>query len=135
MCRINRFQTRKKQISTSQLLNDLKLKPIEAYIDQRQMSWAGHVSRMTWNRLPRKMLTAWCNSKRPKGAPQNTYGQNLNQISDEGSWIIKPGWKDRKIEFTGGKKPDHSDNHYFSSSTFFSKQQLCDPKIQILTSL
>ena len=74
MCRINRFQTWKKRISTSQLLNDLKLKPIETYIDQRQMRWAGNVSRMPWNRLPRKMLTAWCNSKRPKGASQMTYG-------------------------------------------------------------
>ena len=73
-CRINRFQTWKKRISTSQLLNDLKLKPIETYIDQRQMRWAGHVSRMTWNRLPQKMLTAWCNSKRSKGSPQMTYG-------------------------------------------------------------
>ena len=41
-----------KRISTSQLLNDLELKPIEAYIDQRQMRWAGHVSHMPWNRLP-----------------------------------------------------------------------------------
>ena len=63
-----------KRIFTCQLLNDLKLKPIEAYIDQRQMRWAGHVSRMPWNHLPRKMLTAWCNAKIPRGAPQMTYG-------------------------------------------------------------
>ena len=85
MCRINRFQTRKKRISTSQLLNDLKLKPIETYIGQRQMRWAGHVSRMPWNRLPRKMLTAWYNLKIPKGAPQMKYGQNLKNVSKEGA--------------------------------------------------
>ena len=41
-----------KRISTCQLLNDLNMKPIEAYIDQRQMRWVGHVSPMPWNRLP-----------------------------------------------------------------------------------
>ena len=68
------------------------MKRIEAYIDQQQMSWAGHVSRMPWNRLPRKMLTLWCNSKRPRGAPQMTYGQILKKFSKEGTWIIKLGW-------------------------------------------
>ena len=85
MCRINRFQTWNKRISTSQLLNDLKLKPIEAYIDQRQMRWTGHVSYITCNRLPQKMLTAWCNSKIPRGAPQMTYGRNLEKKSKEGA--------------------------------------------------
>ena len=51
---------------------------LETYIDQRQMRWDGHVSRMPWNLRPRKMLTAWCNSKIPKGAPQMKYGRNLN---------------------------------------------------------
>ena len=74
-----------KRISTSQLLNDLKLKPIETYIDQRQMRWAGHVSCMPWNRLRRKMLTAWCSSKRSKGAPQMAYGRNLKRFSKEGA--------------------------------------------------
>ena len=75
----------KKRISTPQRLNELKLKPIETYIDQRQMRWAGHVSRMPRNRLPRKMLTSWCNSKKPKGASQMTYGRNLKTFLKEGA--------------------------------------------------
>ena len=55
------------------------MKPIENYIDQRQIRWAGHVARMSWDRLPRKMLTSWCYSKRPKGAPKMTYGRSLNK--------------------------------------------------------
>ena len=83
-----------KKIYTSQLLKDLKLKPIETYIVQRQMSWAGHDSRMPWNLLPRKMLTAWCNSKIPKGAPQMTYGQNLKKVFkrrsvDHKTWMTR----------------------------------------------
>ena len=84
----------KNRISTCQLLNDLKMKPIEAYIDQRQMRWAGHVSRMPWNRLPRKILTAWCNSKNPRGAPQMTYGWNLKKVFkrrsvDHKTWMVR----------------------------------------------
>ena len=83
-----------KRISTSQLLNDLKLKLIETYIDQRQMRWDGHVSRMPWKRIPQKMLTAWCNSKRPKGAPQMTYGRNLKYFFkrrsvDHKTWMTR----------------------------------------------
>ena len=75
-------------------LNNPKMKPIEAYIDQRQMRWAGRVSRMPWNRLPRKMLKVWCNSKIPRGAPQMTYGQNLKKLFKRGSvdqktWMVR----------------------------------------------
>ena len=94
------------------------MKPIEAYIDQRHMRWAGHVLRMPWNRLPRKMLTTWCNSKIPRGAPQMTYGQILRKIFKRGSVDQKTWMVRKKIEFAGGKTSDHSDNHSFSSSTF-----------------
>ena len=36
---------------------------------RRQLRWIGHVSRMKWDRLPRKFLTAWCNHERPLGRP------------------------------------------------------------------
>ena len=97
-----------KRISTSQLLNNLKLKPIETYIDQRQMRWAGHVSRMPWNRLTRKILTEWWNSKRPKGTPQMTYGQNLKKVFkrrsvDHKTWMTRSKnrvrWREKNRSF------------------------------------
>ena len=35
--------------------------------------------RMPWSRLPRKMLSCWVRSKRPRGAPRYTYGRSLNK--------------------------------------------------------
>ena len=130
MCRINCFQTWKKRISTSQLLNDLKLKPIETYIDQRQMRWAGHVSRMPWNRLPRKMLTSRCNSKRPKGAAQMTYGRNLKKVFKRRSVDNKTWMTRSKNRVRWREKSDHSDNHSFPSSTFLANNSSVIPRFK-----
>ena len=65
MCRINRWHVGKHGIRTTDILQRLGLKTIDAYITKRQLQWAGHVSRMPFERLPRKMLSSWTVSKRP----------------------------------------------------------------------
>lgn len=77
MCRVNRRHTRKHRISNGILLKRLSLKLIDTYICKQQLRWAGHVVRMPWSRLPRKMLSSWVRSNRPRGAPQYTYGRSL----------------------------------------------------------
>ena len=130
MCRINRFQTQKKRTSTSQLLNDLKLKPIETYIDQHQMRWAGNVSCMPWNRLPQKMLTTWCNLKIPKGAPQMTYGRNLKKVFKRRSMDYKTWMVGSKDRIRWREKSDHSDNDSFYSSTFLVNNSSVIPRFK-----
>lgn len=73
MCRVTRKHTWKHRISTDKLLNRVGLRTIESYINRRQLQWAGHVLRMPFERLPRKMLTCWVASPRPRGCPQFTY--------------------------------------------------------------
>ena len=34
---------------------------------------------MPWNRLPRKMLTSWIRSPRPRTCPKMTYGRSLKK--------------------------------------------------------
>ena len=77
MCRVNRWHVRKHRITTKELLMRVGLKSIDTYITQRQLRWAGHVARMTYDRLPRKMLSSWVPNKRPRGAPEFTYGRGL----------------------------------------------------------
>ena len=77
MCRITRWHTRKHRISSEELLNRLELKPIDTYINSRQLQWAGHVMRMPYERLPRKMITSWVPARRPVGCPSFTYGRGL----------------------------------------------------------
>ena len=119
-----------KRISSSQLLNDLKLKPIETYIDQPQMRWDGHVSRMPWNQLPRMMLPAWCNSKRPKGAPQRTYGWNLKKVFKRRS-VDHKTWMTRSKNWVRWReKSDHLDNGSFPSSTFLVNNSSVIPRFK-----
>ena len=79
MCRVTRLHTRKHLISNAELLERTDLQPIDSYISKRQLRWAGHVARMPNDRLPRKMLSCWVNNKRPRGAPQMTYGRSLKK--------------------------------------------------------
>ena len=69
--------TLRNRLRTVDLLDKLSLESIDSYICRQQLRWAGHVIRMPWSRLPRKMLSCWVRSKRPRGAPKYTYGRSL----------------------------------------------------------
>ena len=79
MCNVNRSHTFNLRITTNELLQQLSLSPIDVYISQCQMRWAGHVMRMPWNRLPNKMISSWVRAKRPRGCPSLTYGRSLKK--------------------------------------------------------
>ena len=46
---------------------------------KRQLQWAGHVCRMRFERMPRKMMSCWVRNKRPIGCPLFTYGRSLRK--------------------------------------------------------
>ena len=69
MCRINIAHTIRHHISTSSLFARLGIEPLETYYHRRLLRWAGHVSRMPLNRLPRMLLTGWVANPRPLGCP------------------------------------------------------------------
>ena len=46
-------------ITNQELLDRLGLQTMDTYLARRQLQWLGHVWRMDWTRLPRKLLTAW----------------------------------------------------------------------------
>ena len=77
MCRVNLYHTRVWHVSTQELLTRLGLEPIDTYVCREQLRWAGHVMRMPWSRLPRKMMSCWVGAKRPRGCPRMTYGRSL----------------------------------------------------------
>ena len=103
MCRVNRWHTRKFRISTLELLKRTGLSNIDAYVSKRQLRWAGHVARMDFDRLPRKMLSSWVTERRPVGAPEFTYGRGLYKTLkkaeiDRENWFVeaqdREGWRD-----------------------------------------
>ena len=69
---VNLHHVRKFHISNESLLERLGLLSIDCYVIKRQLAWAGHVARMGFERLPRKLLSCWVTSKRPRGSPEFT---------------------------------------------------------------
>ena len=77
MSRVTRRDTWERHISTLELQQGLGLKTVDHYIVRRQLRWLGHVRRMDFSRMPRRMLSAWVPHKRPVGAPVMTYGRSV----------------------------------------------------------
>ena len=73
-------QVRRHRIRTSQLLAELALQPLEYYLQSRFLRWAGHVTRMDMDRLPRMLLTSWCPSSRVIGRPRMSLGHTLKKF-------------------------------------------------------
>ena len=90
MSRLTRLDTWKRRIPTAKLCSELGIESIDYYIARRQVSWLGRVSRMSFNRLPRRMLSSWVNHKRPKGAAEMTYGRSVKKAL--GYFGIKDTW-------------------------------------------
>ena len=61
---MTRKHTWKHHISTEDLMHRLGLDAADFYVARRQLGWAGHVARMDFSRLPRRMLSCWVAHKR-----------------------------------------------------------------------
>ncbi len=56
----------------------------------RALKWVGHVIRMDYDQLPRKLLFAWVNNARPRGRPPITYGQRILRLVDDALEVAEP---------------------------------------------
>ena len=81
MSRTNLHHTRIHHISTKNLEKELGLDSMNNYIARRQLRWLGHVSRMPFDRLPRRMLSSWLPSPRCRGAAKMTYGGTMKKAT------------------------------------------------------
>ena len=83
MARVTRKHMWDHHISDAALRRRLEVHTIDEYISRRQLSWAGSVARMPFERLPRRLLSSWVRSPRPIGAPQFTYARGLYKALDK----------------------------------------------------
>ena len=65
------------RISNEELLDRIGLQSIDIYVTKRQLSWAGHVTRIYFDCLPQKMLSSWVRCNRPRGSPKFINGCGL----------------------------------------------------------
>ena len=106
MFRVTRKHTREHHISNDQLRNRLGLLSPDAYVIRHQLRWAGHVARMDWNRLPRKLISSWVPHKRMVGAPEYTYGRGLVKCLkrvelNKNDWFIAANDREQWKELCG----------------------------------
>ena len=77
MCHVTMRHTRQFHIKTTTLEERLGVVPIAQSCHRRLLGWAGAVLRMTMDRLPRQMPTAWIPHPRAVGSERN-WGQAFN---------------------------------------------------------
>ena len=78
MCRTTTWQQWKLHIHQHTMESRLDVKCLNYYLARRRLGWAGHLARMDFDkRLPRKLLSAWIDSTRPRGRPQNGFAHGL----------------------------------------------------------
>ena len=80
--RVTHLHTWRWHITTQELEQRMGLDSIDVCIARRQLRWLGHVSRMDFERLPRRMLSSWVPAPRPRGAPKMTYGRTICKALD-----------------------------------------------------
>ena len=72
---VNMWHVQAYRITSAEYLERAGINCIETYVHRRQLRWIGHVSRMPWDRLPRKFLSSWCYQARPVGRPVYRWGE------------------------------------------------------------
>jgi hypothetical protein len=68
-------------ITNRELLGRLGLQTTDTYLARQQLQWLGHVWRMDWSRLPRKLLTAWVPvEEKWVGGCELTWGEGVEEV-------------------------------------------------------
>jgi hypothetical protein len=77
MCRVTMLHVREHRYTQVSLERQMQLEPFQYYLACPRLRWAGHVSRMTFSRLPRMFLSSWVDHKRPQQRPHFSYDHGL----------------------------------------------------------
>ena len=78
MCNITLRKMWRKRISQADLESHLGIKPVQSLIEERRLSYVGHVFRRDHStHLTRKFLTSWLPKPRWKGGQRKTYGATV----------------------------------------------------------
>ena len=77
MLGVKKSQVRRYHVSQRTLEKKLGLRPIQQYVAERTLQYAGHASRMGPERLPHRMLFAWSASPRMSGGQEVSLGSTI----------------------------------------------------------
>ena len=92
--------TRKDHIRNQTILEELKIPSVLEFIERRQLSWWGHLHRMSNNRPVKQAWDTKIIRKKKRGRPRATWDNNIGRI------LAKKGktWSEAKILTTNRKQ-------------------------------
>ena len=77
MCGVTRFQTWKKHTTSQHLADRLGITSVETLYARKALAWLGHVARMPYERLCKRMAFAWMNKARKRGGQMLNWGHTM----------------------------------------------------------
>ena len=89
----------KRHITSINLENRMGLESLEYYLRTRTLRWVGHLVRMPYERLPRKLLFSWIRHPRKSGGQTLTYGRHVNTLLRQATQLAPP---DVRYDLTPG---------------------------------
>lgn len=81
--------TRRDRIRNVDIREELKIKPVLKYIEERQLSWWGHLHRMESDRLVKNIWEARVVARRDRGRPKETWDNTIAKILQEKGTTIE----------------------------------------------
>ena len=89
MMGVSRRKQQKTHITNEELNERCKLESMDFYLRAKALRWAGHVVRMPYDRLPRKLFFGWVEHPRARGA-RLTYGRRIEQLVKDALALAEP---------------------------------------------
>lgn len=92
--------TREDRIRNSVIVEELKIKPIEKIIEERQLSWLGHLLRMKEERITKQVYEARTQGRNKVGRPRIRWEEQVRQVAENQgiSWKeVRTMSQDRKL--------------------------------------
>ena len=81
MLGVNRWEQRKKHLTTEMLNSRMRIRPMAASVDQRALRWLGHVQRMSDDTVAKMLLYAWVpGCKRRRGGQEKRFGRRAQLL-------------------------------------------------------
>lgn len=81
MLGINRWEQRRRRLTTKTLNEMLDIYPVSYYVDQRTLRWIGHLQRMEDDRLPKMLFFSWVpDGKRRRGGQEKRFGRRAQEL-------------------------------------------------------
>ena len=84
-------------------MRHFNVRAIDDYVRKRHLHWPGHMARLDFDKLPRKMLSSWLCTKCPVGAPEYTYSCDMFKSLKEAAVNLN-SWHELAHDKQNGEK-------------------------------